>query len=116
MGIQRRDARTIAEAKRDLRLDPHEAADADVAAQRAEQGPTQKEIAGSGIKVTAFAPAFVDTPMTEFVKGQVAAEAMIRPEDIAEAVRFLLRTTPNCLVPEMVFLRPGDTMDTPELG
>jgi NAD(P)-dependent dehydrogenase (short-subunit alcohol dehydrogenase family) len=77
---------------------------------------TQKEIAGSGIQVTAFAPAFVDTPMTEFVKGQVAAEAMIRPEDIAEAVRFLLRTSPNCLVPEMVFLRPGDTMDTPELG
>jgi NADP-dependent 3-hydroxy acid dehydrogenase YdfG len=54
--------------------------------------------------------------MTEFVKQQVAAEAMIRPEDIAEAVRFLLRTSPNCLVPEMVFLRPGDTMDTPELG
>ena len=77
---------------------------------------TQKEIAGQGIQVTAFAPAFVDTPMTEFVKGQVAAEAMIRPEDIAEGVRFLLRTSPNCLVPEIVFLRPGDTMDTPDLG
>jgi NAD(P)-dependent dehydrogenase (short-subunit alcohol dehydrogenase family) len=77
---------------------------------------TQKEIAGQGIQVTALAPAFVDTPMTEFVKGQVAAEAMIRPEDIAESVRFLLRTSPNCLVPEIVFLRPGDTLDTPELG
>ncbi len=77
---------------------------------------TQKEHAGQGIQVTALAPAFVDTPMTEFVKGQVAAEAMIRPEDIAESVRFLLRTSPNCLVPEIVFLRPGDTMDTPELG
>ena len=40
---------------------------------------TQKEIAGQGIQVTAFAPAFVDTPMTEFAKQQVAAEAMIRP-------------------------------------
>ena len=77
---------------------------------------TQRENEGQGIQVTAFCPAFVDTPMTEFVKQQVAAEAMIRPEDIAEAVRFLLRTSPNCLVPEMVFLRPGDTMDTPELG
>jgi NAD(P)-dependent dehydrogenase (short-subunit alcohol dehydrogenase family) len=77
---------------------------------------TQKEHAGQGIQVTALAPAFVDTPMTEFVKGQVSAEAMIRPEDIAESVRFLLRTSPNCLVPEIVFLRPGDTMDTPELG
>jgi NADP-dependent 3-hydroxy acid dehydrogenase YdfG len=54
--------------------------------------------------------------MTEFVKQQVAAEAMIRPEDIAEAVRFLLRTSPNCHVPEIAFLRPGDTLDTPELG
>jgi NAD(P)-dependent dehydrogenase (short-subunit alcohol dehydrogenase family) len=77
---------------------------------------TQKEIAGQGIQVTALAPAFVDTPMTDFVKGQVTPEAMIRPEDIAESVRFLLRTSPNCLVPEIVFLRPGDTMDTPELG
>lgn len=77
---------------------------------------TQKENSNQGIQVTALAPAFVDTPMTEFVKGQVAAEAMIRPEDIAESVRFLLRTSPNCLVPEILFLRPGDTMDTPELG
>ena len=66
--------------------------------------------------MTALAPAFVDTPMTEFVKEQVPAEEMIRPEDIGEAVRFLLHTSPNCLVPEIVFLRPGDTMDTPELG
>jgi NAD(P)-dependent dehydrogenase (short-subunit alcohol dehydrogenase family) len=77
---------------------------------------TQKENANQGIQVTALAPAFVDTPMTEFVKGQVAAEAMIRPEDIAESVRFLLRTSPNCLVPEILFLRPGDTIDTPELA
>jgi NAD(P)-dependent dehydrogenase (short-subunit alcohol dehydrogenase family) len=77
---------------------------------------TQKEVAGQGIQVTALAPAFVDTPMTDFVKGQVEPEAMIRPEDIAESVRFLLRTSPNCQVPEIAFLRPGDTMDTPDLG
>ena len=70
---------------------------------------TQKEIDGQGIQVTALAPGFVDTPMTEFVKGQVAADDMIRPEDIAESVRFLLRTSPACLVPEVVFLRPGDS-------
>ncbi len=33
---------------------------------------------------------------------------MIRPEDIAESVRFLLQTSRACLVPEIVFLRPGD--------
>ncbi len=51
--------------------------------------------------------------MTEFAKGQVPAEEMIRPEDIGEAVRFLLRTSPNCHVPEIVFTRPGEGLDTP---
>jgi NAD(P)-dependent dehydrogenase (short-subunit alcohol dehydrogenase family) len=69
---------------------------------------TQKEIGDAGIQVTALCPAFVDTPMTEFVKEQVAGEEMIRAEDIAEAVRFLLRTSRNCIVPEIVFMRPGD--------
>jgi NAD(P)-dependent dehydrogenase (short-subunit alcohol dehydrogenase family) len=72
---------------------------------------TQKEVGSGGIQCTALAPAFVDTPMTEFAKGQVAAEAMIQPEDLAEAVRFLLRTSPNCLVPEIVFTRPGEGLD-----
>jgi NAD(P)-dependent dehydrogenase (short-subunit alcohol dehydrogenase family) len=71
---------------------------------------TQKEVAGDGIQVTALCPAFVDTPMTEFAKGQVKAEEMIRPEDIAESVRFLLRTSPACLVPEIVFMRAGDQL------
>jgi NAD(P)-dependent dehydrogenase (short-subunit alcohol dehydrogenase family) len=69
---------------------------------------TQKEVAGEGIQVTALCPAFVDTPMTDFVKEQVKAEEMIRPEDIAESVRFLLRTSPACLVPEILFTRPDD--------
>jgi NAD(P)-dependent dehydrogenase (short-subunit alcohol dehydrogenase family) len=69
---------------------------------------TQKEVGEAGIQVTALAPAFVDTPMTEFAKGQVEAEKMIRPEDIAEAVRLLLRTSPYCHIPEIVFARPGD--------
>ena len=69
---------------------------------------TQKECDGQGIQVTALCPGFVDTPMTEFVRDHVAQEDMIRPEDIAEAVRFLLRTSPACLVPEIVFTRPGE--------
>ncbi|MFM9043468.1 MAG: SDR family oxidoreductase [bacterium] len=70
---------------------------------------TQREVSGQGIGVTALAPGFVDTPMTEFVKEQVPAEEMIQPTDIAEAVRFLLKTSPNCVVPEIVFLRPSDS-------
>jgi len=69
-----------------------------------------KELGSSGIKSTALCPAFVDTPMTDFVKGQVKAEDMIRPEDISEAVRYLLRVSPACVVPEMMFVRPGDAI------
>jgi NAD(P)-dependent dehydrogenase (short-subunit alcohol dehydrogenase family) len=71
---------------------------------------TQRECEHDGIQVTALCPGFVDTPMTEFVKGQVPAEEMIRPEDIAASVRFLLSTSPACLVPEIVFGRPGEVV------
>src|SRR4029079_9317915 len=69
---------------------------------------TQKEVSTQGIQVTAPCPGFVDTPMTDYVRDQVSAEEMIRPEDIAESVRFLLRTSPACLVPEIVFTRPDE--------
>jgi NAD(P)-dependent dehydrogenase (short-subunit alcohol dehydrogenase family) len=69
-----------------------------------------KELGSQGIKSTALCPAFVDTPMTDFVKGQIKAQKMIQPRDIAEAVRYLLRTSPACVVPEMMFVRPGDAL------
>jgi NAD(P)-dependent dehydrogenase (short-subunit alcohol dehydrogenase family) len=69
-----------------------------------------KELSGEGIKSVALAPAFVDTPMTDFVKGQVDASDMIRPSDIAEMVRALLRLSPACIVPELLFERPGETI------
>jgi NAD(P)-dependent dehydrogenase (short-subunit alcohol dehydrogenase family) len=69
---------------------------------------TQMEVGSAGIQVTALCPAFVDTPMTEWVQGQVKPEEMIQPEDLAETVRLLLRTSRYCLIPEIVFSRPGD--------
>jgi NAD(P)-dependent dehydrogenase (short-subunit alcohol dehydrogenase family) len=69
-----------------------------------------KELGSQGIKSTALCPAFVDTPMTDFVKGQVNAEDMIQPTDIAEAVRYLIRVSPACVVPEIMFTRPGDSI------
>jgi NAD(P)-dependent dehydrogenase (short-subunit alcohol dehydrogenase family) len=65
-----------------------------------------RELGGLGIKSTALCPGFVDTPMTDFVKGQVPPEAMIRTSDIAAGVRMLLALTPGCIVPEIVFERP----------
>jgi NAD(P)-dependent dehydrogenase (short-subunit alcohol dehydrogenase family) len=69
-----------------------------------------KELNAAGIKSCALAPGFVDTAMTDFVKESVAAEEMIRPEDVAEGVRFLLRLSPNCVIPELVFQRPGEQL------
>ncbi len=69
-----------------------------------------KELGPQGIKSTALCPAFVDTPMTDFAKEHVAADEMIRPEDIAESVRYLLKTSPACVVPEIMFVRPGDSL------
>jgi len=71
---------------------------------------TQKECENDGVQVTALCPGFVDTPMTEFVREHVAQEKMIRPEDIAASVRFLHSTSPACLVPEIVFARPGEVL------
>jgi NAD(P)-dependent dehydrogenase (short-subunit alcohol dehydrogenase family) len=69
-----------------------------------------KELNGSGIKSVAFCPGFVNTDMTDFVKGTVSPDEMIRPEDISEAVRFLLRLSPACVIPEVIFQRPGETV------
>jgi NAD(P)-dependent dehydrogenase (short-subunit alcohol dehydrogenase family) len=69
-----------------------------------------KELGGEGIKSVALCPAFVDTPMTDFVKGQVSADEMITTADIAASVRFLLSTSPACVVPEIVFQRQGEAL------
>ena len=67
-----------------------------------------KELNGDGIKSVALCPGFVDTPMSDFIREHVPQEEMIKPEDIAESVRFVLRTSPYCVVPEIVFQRPGE--------
>jgi NAD(P)-dependent dehydrogenase (short-subunit alcohol dehydrogenase family) len=68
------------------------------------------ELGGDGVKSVALCPGFVDTPMTDYIRDRVRAEDMIRPADVAEAVRFLLRTSPVCVVPEIVFQRPGESL------
>jgi NAD(P)-dependent dehydrogenase (short-subunit alcohol dehydrogenase family) len=67
-----------------------------------------KELGSEGIKSTALCPGFVDTAMTEFVKDTVPAEDMITTQDIAEVVRTLLKLSPACVVPEVIFQRPGE--------
>lgn len=66
------------------------------------------ELAGDGVRCTAICPGFVDTPMTDWIKGEVPPEQMIRPEDVGEVVRCLLRLSPACVIPEVMMVRPSD--------
>jgi NAD(P)-dependent dehydrogenase (short-subunit alcohol dehydrogenase family) len=68
-----------------------------------------KELSGDGIQVTALCPGFVATDMTDWIEEHVPKDQMIQPEDIAEAIRFVLRTSRHCVVPEIQFVRPGDS-------
>ena len=70
---------------------------------------TGKELANDGVRCTAICPGFVDTPMTDWARSQgVPGEEMIRPEDIAEIVRCLLRLSPAAIVPEVMIIRPQE--------
>ena len=69
-----------------------------------------KELTGDGVKSVAFCPGFVDTDMADWAKDNIPAEEMLRPNDISEALRFLLRVSPACVIPEIVFERPGEAM------
>ncbi len=66
-----------------------------------------KELGQDGIRSVALCPGWVDTEMSDFIKGQVAPEEMIRPTDIAAAVRFVLALSSTAVVPEIVIERPG---------
>ena len=66
----------------------------------------QGELTGTGVQATALCPGFVDTAMSAWVE-EIPREAMIKPTDIAEAVLFLLRTSPACRVPEIELARDG---------
>ena len=68
-----------------------------------------KEHAADGVQATALCPGFVNTARTDWLEG-VPKQERIQPEDIAEAVRYLLRTSRACIVPEIQFIRAGDAM------
>ena len=66
-----------------------------------------RELGADGIRSVALCPGWVDTDMTDFLKHEVPAEQMIRPADVASAVRFVLGLSPAAVVHEIVFQRPG---------
>lgn len=69
-----------------------------------------KELSPGGVKSVALCPGFVDTDMSEFASDRIDPRDMVRTQDVAEAVRFLLRLSPACVVPEIMLHRRGDVM------
>jgi NAD(P)-dependent dehydrogenase (short-subunit alcohol dehydrogenase family) len=65
------------------------------------------ELSGEGIKSCVLCPGFVDTDLADYAQNPVPAAEMIRPLDVAESARALLRLSPTCVVPEIVMTRPG---------
>lgn len=64
-----------------------------------------EEARSYNIRATAICPGYVDTPMVAGVP--VPATEMIRPEDIAQTVLYLLHLSENAVVREIVMTRKG---------
>ncbi len=68
----------------------------------------QAETRNAGIQFTIFSPGFTATPMATWTEeAGVAPEEMVQPADLGEGLRFLLRTSPTCLVREIEFSPPA---------
>ena len=66
-----------------------------------------EEVREYGIKVAAILPGFVDTPLIP-ATAKMDRSKMIRPEDVAEAVLFVLNSSPACC-PVEITIRPQKT-------
>jgi NAD(P)-dependent dehydrogenase (short-subunit alcohol dehydrogenase family) len=65
-----------------------------------------REHGAEGIRSTVICPGLVDTRLADWY-ADVPRETMLRPDDVAEAVRFLLRVSRQCVIPEIQLLRWG---------
>jgi short-subunit dehydrogenase len=66
-----------------------------------------EEVREHGVKVSVILPGFVDTPMIPPVK-HLDRSKMIRPEDVADAVLFVVNSPPTCC-PVEITVRPQRT-------
>jgi 3-oxoacyl-[acyl-carrier protein] reductase len=71
------------------------------------------EEAKRGVRACAICPAFVETDLSTWVHDRIPADEMVRPEDVGEAVRMLLRLSPTTVVTELVLSRVGAPPYTP---
>jgi NAD(P)-dependent dehydrogenase (short-subunit alcohol dehydrogenase family) len=65
-----------------------------------------EEVRRQGIRVTALCPGSVDTPFWEEIESHPDFARMLRAEDVAEAVAFILDQPPGIVTDEMVVMPP----------
>jgi 3-oxoacyl-[acyl-carrier protein] reductase len=66
-----------------------------------------------GVRACALCPAYVDTPMSAWAGNPVDPSSMLRVDDVAAAVRFLLQLSPRVVVNELVLSRAGAPILSP---
>ena len=60
-----------------------------------------------GVTATAIAPAYVDTDMSDWVKGTIPADSMIPADDIASVVDLILSRSPRTSITRILMSRSG---------
>lgn len=68
-------------------------------------GALFEDVRNDGIKVCLIEPGFVNTQMHDAVKENLETERMIQPEDVAEAISYVL-ATPTRICPTEITLMP----------
>jgi 3-oxoacyl-[acyl-carrier protein] reductase len=71
----------------------------------------ERDEGDAGIRATVVEPGYVSTPLTTSVP--IPPEDMLSPEDVAQAVRFLLHLSPRASVTELVIGRVGAGASAP---
>jgi NAD(P)-dependent dehydrogenase (short-subunit alcohol dehydrogenase family) len=61
----------------------------------------REEVKGSGVRVAALYPGATDTPIWDSLPGDWKRPAMVRPEEIARALAFILDAGPSATVEEV---------------
>lgn len=65
-----------------------------------------EEVRRRGIRVTAFCPGSVDTPFWDAIPAPPDRHRMLKPEDVAEAVAFVVTRPPTIYLDEVVAMPP----------
>jgi NAD(P)-dependent dehydrogenase (short-subunit alcohol dehydrogenase family) len=68
------------------------------------------EASADGVSATALAPGYVDTDMSEWIRGEIPPETMLTVDDIAELAVCVTRLSARAVVPTIPIVRAGPSL------